>query len=61
MGLGLDPFPKQKIFNVLQRIVRKPITYENAFPSKKKSLLSEIQIKYVAGIIVKIELEKLGI
>ena len=25
LELGLDPFPKQKIYNVLQRISRKPI------------------------------------
>ena len=45
--LGLDSFPKQTIFNVLQRIGRKPITYENALSRKKRVLLSENQVKYV--------------
>ena len=53
LGLGLYPFPKQKIFNVLQRIGRKPITYENAFPRKKRELLLENQVKYVEDSIVK--------
>ena len=61
LGLGLDPVPKQTILNVLQRIDRKPIKYDNDFPRNNRALLSEIQIKYVAGIIVKIELENLGI
>ena len=40
LELGLDPVPKETIFNVLQRICRKPITYENAFPMKNNTLLS---------------------
>ena len=56
----MDPVPKQKIFNVLQRIVRKPLTYENDFPMKKRALLLENQVKYVEDIIVKIDTEKLG-
>ena len=39
LELGLDPVPKQTVFNVLQRIGRKPITYENVFPDKKRALL----------------------
>ena len=34
--LGLDIVPKQTGFNVLRRIGRKPITYENVFPEKKR-------------------------
>ena len=56
----MDPVPKQTILNVLQRIGRKRITYENAFPRNNRAFLSEIQIKYVADIIVKRELENLG-
>ena len=51
LGLGLDIVTKQKILNVLQRIGRKPITYENAFPMKKRQLLSERQVNYVEDII----------
>ena len=29
LELGLDQVTKQTVFNVLQRIVRKPIIYEN--------------------------------
>ena len=32
--LVLDPVTKKTVFNVLQRIDRKQITYENAFPMK---------------------------
>ena len=41
LELGFDPVPKQTVFNVLRRIGRKPITYENALPMKNKELLSE--------------------
>ena len=60
LELGFDPVPKQKVFNVLRRIGRKKITYENFFPVKKRSLLSEIQVKYVEDIIIKSDTEKLG-
>ena len=40
LELGLYPVPKQTIFNVLQRIGRKPITYENDFPMNNMALLS---------------------
>ena len=60
LELGLDPVPKQTVFNVLQRIGRKPITYENAFPMKKRALLSENQVKYVEDIIVKRDTANLG-
>ena len=33
-------------------IGRKPITYDNAFPSKKRVLLLERRVHYVEGIIV---------
>ena len=39
LELGLNTVPKQTILNVLQRIDRKTITYENAFPRKKRALL----------------------
>ena len=53
LELGLDPVHKQTLFNVLQRIGRDPITYENAFPMNKKALLPENQVKYVEDITVK--------
>ena len=59
LELRFDPFPKQKVFNVLYSIGRKPITYENSFPIKKRSLLSERQVKYLEDMIVKIDTEKL--
>ena len=40
LELCFDPVPKQKVFNVLWRIGRKPITYENVSPVKKKALIS---------------------
>ena len=60
LDLGLDPVPKQTLFNVLRRIGRKPITYENIYPEKKRSLLSNFQVKYVEDIIIKIDTENLG-
>ena len=60
LGLGLDLVPKQTIFNVLQRNVRKTIKYENAFPTNKDTLLSEYQIKYVEDVIVKRDIAKIG-
>ena len=56
----MDPVPKQTIFNVLQRIIRKPIKYDNAFPTNNRALLSENQVKYVEYIIVKGFTENLG-
>ena len=60
LELGLDPVPKQTVLNVLQRIGRKPITYENSFPMKKRALLSENLVKYVEDIIIKTDTEKIG-
>ena len=60
LGLGLDLVPKQTVFNSLQSIGRKLITYENAFPMKKSALLSKRQVKYVESIIVKRDTKKLG-
>ena len=50
LELGLDRGPKQTVFNVLQRIGRKTIMYENIFPDKKRALLSNFQVKYVEDI-----------
>ena len=61
LGLGLDPVRKQTVFNVLRRIDRKPITYENVFPDKNRALLSNFQVKYVEDIIIKRDTENLGI
>ena len=36
LELGLVKVTKQTVFNVLQKIGRKPITYENALPMKKR-------------------------
>ena len=40
LDLGIDQVPRQKIYNVLRRIGRKPITYKNVFPDKKRLLQS---------------------
>ena len=40
LELGLDPVPKQTVFNALRRIGRKPITYDNVFHVNKILLLS---------------------
>ena len=40
LEFGFDPVPKQTVFNVLRRIVRKSIIYENLFPVKKREFLS---------------------
>ena len=61
LKLGLDPVHKQTVFNVLRRIGRKPITYENHFPMKNRALISENQLNYVKDIIVKIDTANLGI
>ena len=60
LDLGLGRVPKQTVFNVLQRIGRKPIIYENIYPEKKRSLLSNFQVKYVEDIIIKRDTENLG-
>ena len=41
LELGFDTASKQTLFNILRRIGRKLITYENAFPIKNMSLISE--------------------
>ena len=60
LELGLDPVPKQIVFNVLRRIDRKTITYENVFPLRKRSLLSDSQVKYVEDIIIKRDTANIG-
>ena len=60
LELGFDPVPKQTEFNVLRRIVRKPISYDNVLPVNKRSLLPEIQVKYVEYITIKIDITNLG-
>ena len=39
LELGFDPVPTQKNFNVLRRIGRKSITYDNFFPTKNREFL----------------------
>ena len=46
LELGLDKVPRQTVYNVLRRIGRKPITYENVFPDKKRALLSNFQVRH---------------
>ena len=58
--LGLDLVPKQTIFNILQRIDRKPNTYNNAFTMKKMALLPENQVNYVESIVVKRDTADIG-
>ena len=60
LDLGLARVPKQTVFNVLQRIGRKPITYDNVFPDKKRALISNMQVKYVEDIIIKRDTANLG-
>ena len=60
LELGFDTVPKQTVFNVLRRIGRKTITYENVFPDKKRAFLSEIQVNYVEDIIIKRDTANLG-
>ena len=59
LELGFDPVPKQTVFNVLRRIGSKPITYDNVFPEKKRSLLPNFQVKYVEDVIIKRDTENL--
>ena len=61
LELGFDPVTEQTVFNVLRRIFRKPIIYENAFPMKNRAFLSENQVKYMEYIIFKRDTSKLGI
>ena len=61
LELGFDPFPKQTLLNVLRSIGRKPITYENVLPERKRSLLSNSQVNYVEYIIIKRYTANLGI
>ena len=60
LELGLDPVPKKTVFNVLQSIDRNPITYDNSFPMKKRSFLSERDVNYVGGFIVKRDTSNIG-
>ena len=59
LELGLDPVPKQTVFNVLRRIGRKPIAYENIFHVKKISLISDSQVKYGEDLVIKSDAENL--
>ena len=60
LELGLDRFHKQTVFNVLRKICRKPITYDNVFLDKKRALLSNSQVKYVEDIIITRDTGNLG-
>ena len=60
LELGLDTVPKQTVLNILRRIGRKPITYENFFPDKNRALLSNLQVNYVEDIIIKRDTANLG-
>ena len=61
LELGLDPVPQQTVFNVLQNIGRKLITYDNSFHMKKRALLPENQLNYVEDIIGKRDTANLGV
>ena len=56
----MDPVPKHTILNVLQRIGRKPITYDNAFPMENMVLLPENQVKYMEDNIVRRDTANIG-
>ena len=49
------------VTNSLQSIGSKPIIFENSFPLRKQSLISQRQVKYVEDIIVTIYMANLGI
>ena len=59
LELSFDTVPKKTLLIFLQRIVRNPITYENAFPMKNREFLPEKQVNYVEDIIVKRDTENL--
>ena len=59
-GVTLGSSSYTNSIKFLQRIDRKPITYENNFPIKKSLLLSERQVNYVDDIIVKRDTANLG-
>ena len=61
LELGLDRVPRQTVFNVLRRIGRNSITYDNLFPDKKRAFLSNSQVKYGEDIIIKIDTANQGI
>ena len=61
LELVLYRVPKQTVFNVLRRIGRKLITYDNVLPDKKMALLSNSQVKYVEDIIIKRDTANQGI
>ena len=51
------------VMNIIIIIIiigRKPITYENFFPDKKRALISNSQVKYVEDIIIKRDTVNLG-
>ena len=60
LELGIDKVLRQTIYNVLRRIGRKPITYENVFPDKRRTLLSNLQVNSVDNIIIKKDTVNLG-
>ena len=60
LELGRDPVTQMTVANFLQRIVSKPIIYENEFPPRKQAFISQRQVKYVEDIIVTRGMENLG-
>ena len=54
------PVPLIIVVNCLQRIGRKPITYNNAFPVSKRAFLLQIKLKYVEDIIVTRDTANIG-
>ena len=60
LELGKDTAPQMAVANCLQSIVRKPITYKNAFPPRNQAFISRRQVKYVQYIIVTRDTSNLG-
>ena len=52
LELGEYPFPQMKEVHCLKIISKNSITYDNAFPLKKQTLLSKIRVNHVQDIIV---------
>ena len=60
LELGEDMVPQMKVVNGFKRISSKPITYDNAFPLRKRAMLLEIQENYSQDIIVTRDTANLG-
>ena len=60
LELGKYPVTLMTVANFLKRIVSKLITYENAFPPRKRELILQRQVKYVEDIIFTRDMTNIG-